>query len=174
VYKTICHKGELTMPSYGVLYIDGRGLEIKLKPRGFFRNVFKKWEPYLTGDVLDVKLVVKSSSNTAMNYSYSWQLQDLLPEKNFRVVTQGCGSFMTTPKGTTEVKLRTHLIQYEAEYHLIATVKSDGNEEGMKTLLNFYAMARDVYHTKWLTGLMSGFVGAIIGLAVGLLINWVN
>jgi endoglucanase Acf2 len=120
----------------------------------------------LTGETLDLELIVRSSSDASLKYDFEWQLQDILPDRTaFRVVEHQKGSFVTKAKGITNVQLTTHLIQYEADYHLIIT-SLNGNSlfsAGPQTMLNFYALTRDAYIQKWLVGLMTGLVGGIIG-----------
>ena len=155
---------DMPMPKYGTLNCTQERLRLQLKPKGL-RGLFRKVAPYLSGDVLDLELHVKSGSDSVQQYEYWWQLQELLPDKTYRALQQCNGSFKSKPLGTTKIQLDTYLIQHEDEYHVIVSLKPiDKQSEPIKqTLLNFKALARDAVITNCLIGLATGFIGAVIG-----------
>ena len=162
-YRTIYHNRGVEMPNY---YKTTEGsITLELKPKGVFRNLFKKWLPYLTGDNLDLELKVTSSLDTDEQCSYHWLLYDFGTDKNKRIVEQRNGSIVIKSNDVTFEHLKNHLILYESEYHMDVQCKTQQH-----TLLSFYAMSRDVYRAKWSTALMSGFIGGILGVVVGFLL----
>lgn len=167
--------GGAKMPRYYTLNWESQKLKVSLRPKGR-GGLLRKCVPYLSGGVLNLEMRVNSRSDTAQQYEYSWQLQELLPDKTYRVLEARKGTFKTKPLNMTKVGLDTYLIQHSGEYHLILTLKrADRQGEPMtQTLFNFKAPARDAVYIGLFLTLLSSIFG-IIGIIIGaLLVLWTD
>ena len=161
------------MPHYGTA-TGCKSLPKKwyLRPVGI-RGIwsFRKFHPFLSGDVLELKLIIESDGHDSKDYEYSWVLLQRLSDLSEKAIDQDTKTF-TTNRGVTKIPLKTHLLQYEGEYRLFLTLTPNAPAEPHKqTLMNFKVLAQDVYYVNWQIGLTSGLMGALIGLIIGHIIK---
>lgn len=159
------------MPKYDTSYWSQEQLKVWLRPNGF-RRLCPRFIFFLSGDILDLELCVKSKNDSVQEYKYTWELQEW-SNREYWKEKQSSGSLMTSPRGTAKVQLDTHLLQHEGEYHLIVSMyrANKPEEQRVQTLLNFKVLAYDTFYTDIFKTLMSGFIGAILGLIAGLLLT---
>lgn len=150
------------MPKYSTMKYEPAGLRLSLSPKGW-RGRLKFFIPYLSGDVMDLELHVVSNHSVTHQCEYKWQLQEFLPDRTYVVEKESDGSFMSKPARKTEVQLDTHLLQHGGEYHVIMSLAQGSNPLQSQTLLNFRVLVRDEVYINCLLGLVSGFIGAVVG-----------
>ncbi len=165
-----------SMPQYDDAYGDNwLPRKWHVKPIGL-KGIWgiRKFKPFLSGDKLELELVVESDDHNSRDYEYAWVLLRRLPDYKEDMIDQDSKPIIVN-KGKTPYPLKPHLLQYEGEYRLFLTLTSKGRAEPHKqTMANFKVLARDVYYVDWEMRLGIGFIGAVLGLLAGLLINRIN
>jgi len=153
------------MPKYDKMNWEQEKLKVYLRPKGW-RHVFFWLEPFLSGDTLDLKLYAKSKSDAKQEYSYAWVLEELLPDKTYKLYEPFLGSFTSEPSRTRSKQLTTHVVHHEGNYHIVVTITNDTGKSYPQTLLNFRVIARDPLYLTLVFSVISFIAGLLFKMLI--------
>jgi hypothetical protein len=140
-------------------------------------RLWSKFCPWLSGDELKLELVIESDIEGM--FDFTWVLIRRLSNMTEEQVAHQFIENIRVKKRNKPIPLNTYLFQYEDEYRLFTELNPKAQvqlypEPHRQTLINFEVLSRDVWYTDWEKDIGIGFIGAVIGALITILVGWIG
>jgi len=147
---------------------EGSNWTIRIYPYDKIRRLVR-FPPYLYGSYVSFMMGIKGWTQ------YTWQLFRWdVNSKEF--ARSGSGEFRVLPKGKVKKRLDVGYLsipgQYILEMGFQETIDGKENSGRFEEVATFTVLDRDLFSAQWLSIIIGGAIGAVIGSGITLLVTF--